>query len=369
MAKKTLQQKYQEKKLQETVNRAQMASRFIRENRSDYYARLLIEELSQEDLDKATEVIEKLRKFEDIAKTGNMPTLANALKKAQEEVNKYTGGEGSKMKQNIMGLFSKSKGNNPITKSLALASALEQGLKQIPQVLKNNIKDYDKGDNAKKTLQDLLGSDQKAQKVVSDTLKKAFVPKGIFGKIFGKIPYMENPEKFVAELMSSATPKALAELFKANDAGPQTAEIAQDMQQTIAASGNKGEPTQAQVDVGGKQIDINLGKDPLKPPADKDQAMANLDATKKAAAENEIEPLITGDVLKSLGFAPGSAAAALLPKVLKDETTDFLKGIVKNPTSDHVVGAAAVLLRTQKKTISTHITDILQKSLKQVGKS
>lgn len=331
MSNKTLQQKYQEKKLQETIVRARKAARVLKENRPDHHAKLLMEALDEEELKKASEVIEKLRKLGDTAEKFKLSSLAKAIDSAEKEVNEYVGGTGSsQFVQKVKSLFSRSTGANPVLKALALASALEQGFKQIPTILKNNIKDVEK--KKEDTIQTILGTDEKTRKNISNTLEKAFVPEGIYGKIFNKIPYFENQKAFVQELMMNATPLALSELVKADKSGRSAEEIAPEVQQDVAGA-KKGE---GETNIDDKSLAI-VPKDSAKAKKIIDIATQN---AKKAGLDEKGKKALD-DLLVDLEFGKGSLAHRLLIPTLKTEMAvndvddDQINGFVRGLMMDY----------------------------------
>ncbi len=95
-------------------------------------ADLIVEAMNQQDLDKVSAIIEKLTGM----KSAGIEVLNKAIDAAIADVNKFTGGgpltqAWSKMKQ-LVGI------ENPVVKVTTFANALEKGLGQIPQILKNN---------------------------------------------------------------------------------------------------------------------------------------------------------------------------------------------------------------------------------------
>lgn len=223
--KTTLKENYSNKKLSEIKTKAGKADALLNENNVDYHVRLLIEALDENEYKEATEVIEKLQKINDAAKSAGMDLLSGAINTIVKEINSFTGGGGlTRFKGRLSSLFSKTPAKNPILAGLAMVGTLEAGFKVLPTVLKNNIPDIETNkEKQNMPLEDLIKDDDKLKKNVESTLVKAFVPTGTFGKIFGKVPGIDT-QKLVVDLLG-ATPAGLGEISKILAGGTSVADI------------------------------------------------------------------------------------------------------------------------------------------------
>lgn len=257
----TLKERYETKKigqLRERVSRAD--AQLLREERA---ARLILEAMDQEDLDKVTAIIEKLNNV----KKYNVKSLNDGIDAAIAELNKYTAGgplvkAWSKLKSKV-GI------DNPVIKITTLASALEKGFSQLPQILKNNgvdlknvnvdnetlqsaitrqaidkLNNEAQGDSGPPTIstKDIENTDkankdpkvkQKIDTVVAQ-LRKALAPGGIFGA-FKKVPYVDT-QALVNDLMNAPL-KNFSGLVKDVNSGTKAAEVAPDMKDQVTGHG------------------------------------------------------------------------------------------------------------------------------------
>jgi hypothetical protein len=223
MNQSTLKQVYQVRKLNEISKKVKKADYLLNENNPSYHARLLLEALDQDEYDKASKVIEKLQGLSDAAEKAGLKSLSDAMDKAVEEINKFTGGGiTDRVKSKLASIFSKSApAENPILKGLAFASSLEKGFGALPTILKNNIKDINNKKGQK--ISEIL-TDDKAKKAFSNIIQKAFIPEGTFGKVFGKIPYVADINVVVNEMLES-TPEKLASVIKPATSGAKASDI------------------------------------------------------------------------------------------------------------------------------------------------
>ena len=188
-------------------------------------ARLIIEAMDEEDLNKASQIIDKLRAM----KGKGLQHLDAAIGTAEAELNKYTGGgilskAWSKLKTKV-GI------DNPLVKVMTFASALETGFKQLPRIIKNNVELSQ--DNADSTLNDLV-TDPGKRDVLTNNMLKALSPKGIFG-VFKKVPYVDR-KMLVADLLNVPI-KNLNGIIKQAASGPQTDQVAADMKGAVTGQG------------------------------------------------------------------------------------------------------------------------------------
>lgn len=221
----TLKKQYDRKQLQTIHERVQgIDTQLLNEQTT---SRLLLEAMNDDDLKKASAIIDKLRSV----KGKGLKHLDNAISTAEAELNKYTGGgplvkAWSKIK-NKVGI------DNPLVKILTFANALEQGFKQLPIIIKNNVGQLTP-DMDEKTLTELIPDEDKKQVLINNMLK-ALSPKGIFG-VFKKVPYADK-ETLVNDLMSVPI-KNLNIVVRQTTAGPQSDQIAGDIKDTATAQGS-----------------------------------------------------------------------------------------------------------------------------------
>jgi len=145
---RSLKEQFEAKRLNQVTERARRAdAQIINEVR---VAQLLVEAMDEDDLNKVTQIIQKLSTL----KTPDLPKLKAAIEQAEAEINKYTaGGPLTKAWSKMKGLVGI---DNPIVKVTTFADALERGFAQIPQILKNNGVDL-KGADLNKSLAQALG--------------------------------------------------------------------------------------------------------------------------------------------------------------------------------------------------------------------
>lgn len=293
----SLKTRYEIRKLQEKVQKVDRQR--LDEQRT---ARLIIEAMDHQDLEKVSAIIQKLETIKNAAGDDIRPLTAG-IEQAQAELNKYTSG-GPLVKawtdiKDMVGI------DNPIVKITTFANALERGFWQLPMILKNNgldaatLKKYgdpdkmtlanaiaqqfiekpDAGrDSLKKTMpneatlhekgaesptsvfdspsissQDInarskADNSPKTQakiKSVIAQMQKALSPGGVFGA-FKKVPYVSSAE--LAQALINAQLSTLVNVSNAVRSGPQTKEIAADMRSNISGGGGEagadhGKPT------------------------------------------------------------------------------------------------------------------------------
>jgi hypothetical protein len=229
--KQTLQTRYTMRKtqtLRENVKKAD--KRLIYENRQ---ANLLLEAMDEQDLQKASAIIDKFRKM----KGKGIKSIDVAIDKAETQLNKYTGGgpltqAWTKLK-GVLGL------DNPLVKFMTLANALEVGFRQLPTIIKNNIGELT-AENQDKTLASII-TDPAKQKIVIDNMLKALSPKGFFSA-FKKIPFVDK-QALVQELMNVPI-KTIISVIKQGNSGPSSNDIAADIKDTAMKGGTTTKGTQ-----------------------------------------------------------------------------------------------------------------------------
>lgn len=197
-------------------------------------ANLLIEAMSETDLQRASQIIDKLRNI----KGKGIKSLDTAIESAETQLNKYTaGGPLTKAWTKLKGVVGI---NNPLVKFMTFANALETGFRQMPTILKNNLGGIDINDNQDKSLTQLI-TDPDKQKIVTNNMLKALSPQGIFGA-FKKVPYVDKTT-LVQDLMNVPL-KNFAAVIQQVNSGPNSNQIAQDIKDTA---------TQSSGDVAGRQ--------------------------------------------------------------------------------------------------------------------
>lgn len=210
--------------LRETARRADQ--QLLREHRGE---RLLLEAMSETDLQKASMIIDKLRSL----KGKGLTALDDAISQCEMELNKYTAG--GPLEKAWAKIKSKLGGNNPLVKTLTMANALETGFKQLPTILKNNVGDADTlKQNADKSILDLV-TDQGKQQTVLKNITKALSPKGIFG-VFRKVPYVDM-DALAHQLLSTPLGQ-LAPVIRQATSGVQASQIAPDLKDVITGQGD-----------------------------------------------------------------------------------------------------------------------------------
>lgn len=222
----SLKERYETRRLLQVRSRVKrLDERVINEERA---SRLLIEAMNDDDLNKASAIIDKLRSL----KGKGLDALDKGISQAEAELNKYTGGGAlAKAWTKIKGLAGI---DNPLVKTMTMASALERGFRQLPTILKNNVGDPDTlKQNATKSIVDLVPNEEK-QRLILRNITKALTPAGVFGT-FKKVPYVDM-QALATQLLSTNLEK-LAPVIRTATAGAQTAEIAPDIRDTATKQG------------------------------------------------------------------------------------------------------------------------------------
>lgn len=248
---KTLKELHESKRLYRVKNTIlKIDQKILQEN---YDRRLLIEALDENDLETASAIIDKLRKI----KGKGIKTLDAAIERAEAEINKYTGG--GALTQAWNSLKTRFGVDNPLIKMMAFASSLETGFKQLPVILKNNVGQIT-DENSKKTINDLV-TDAEKKKIIAKNLLSALSPKGFFGTL-GKIPYVDS-QKLIIDMMSVPL-ENLTSVARETTSGPQTQEIAKDLQASLAKGGDVETKKSAQTQPA-EQPAQTRGTEPAKP--------------------------------------------------------------------------------------------------------
>ena len=224
----TLKEQYEKRRIKNLQERIKFVNaRMLKEN---YAAELIVEAMDKADLDKAAQIIDKLKKM-----TGKgLKTLDNAINTAIGEINKYTGG--GPIANAWTAIKSKVGIDNPLVKMMTFANSLETGFEQVPIIIKNNVGEVSK-DNIEKNLMYVIGKQEPGvEDTVQKNLVKAFRPKGIFGS-FRKVPYVENMDDFVWDLMNAPL-KNLNAVVQQSGQGTSSDEIAKDLKDVASQAGD-----------------------------------------------------------------------------------------------------------------------------------
>jgi len=324
----TLQQQYQQKRKNDVQNKLKLINERLIESNVDYQVHLLLEALDENEYKQATEVINKLQEINNLAKSADLDLLSGAIETILKEINNFTGGSAlDRMGSKISSLFSKAPKKNPILAGLGLVESLEQGFKILPTILKNNIPDIESNkDKQKMKLIDIVKDDDKLKKNIETNLAKGFVPKGTFGKLFGKIPGVDI-NKLMTDLMN-ANVSQLNEIAKVLNQGTTVAEIAPELAQPEkAGTGEEG---------------ASPGKDKEPKPEQKKQNMVLLQTAAKKAGISDGKALAA--LIDVLEYEQGSFESTLtIPTLQKlmnaknipdDQTDGFIRGLMTDFEAD-----------------------------------
>lgn len=357
----TLKSKYETKRmdvLRERVKR--LDEQLLHESQ---ITKLILEAMDEEDLQKVSAIIDKLRGIKKLAGT----SLKKAIEQAEAEVNKYTaGGPLVKLGSKLSGLVGF---KNPIVKVMTFANALERGFSQIPTILKNNgidLKGADKNKSLKtllvptktgeksdeemgkspvtgkkvpdtetpsltppdtskfgeakeiKEAQDMTGGAAKLKNIVAQ-LQKALSPGGIFGA-FKKVPYIDSTA--LADELTKLPIMTFSNIANSISQGIKTDQVAPDMKDVVrpeaggAASGGGGTtPGElAQPTAGAAQAapakdttvttpSVPPGEKPIAPPAkEKPNQMSKEEETNFAGqVASKLKDVDAGSVQKVIG--------------------------------------------------------------------
>lgn len=353
----SLKKRYNAKRVKQLHEHVQSAHKtLLAEHQA---AQLIIEALDEDDLQKVSEIIDKLRGMQ----SPQLPVLSKAIKTAITELNKYTAGgtltkAWTKIKK-MVGI------DNPVVKITTFADALERGLGQFPQIIKNNLGDL-KNIDTSKSLTSLLSEPKKATtgktndatlgdqkyskdaetfsddpvgshwpgpgsqnevdggspkgslKVIADQMLKALAPNGLFGA-FKQVPYI-NTKELVQELVTAPI-NAIAPVIKRVQTGAKAADVAKDMKTQVAGTG-EGE---AKGGAPGKPASNAAGADTSATPEP-----ANVTTGTTSGAEKATEPRGGGVGQKAKSKLQAKSDAEKLYGVLKSNFGNMDVNTVKN---------------------------------------
>lgn len=198
---------------------------------------LIKEAIDEQTLQKVGQIIDKLKKVKSTA----MPEMNNAISKAEDAINRYTGGglitKALTKLSDVVGI------DNPIVKVSTFANALEQGFSQFPRILKNNSIDLQELDNDKleDTILNIVNSSNEIKnkertiKNIVNQMQLALAPKGIYS-IFKKVPFIKS-ETLVQELINIPV-KTFLMISKTISSGTKTTDVTDKIDDVVSKSGD-----------------------------------------------------------------------------------------------------------------------------------
>lgn len=264
----TLKERHVSRRLKSLGNRLVEADqRILHERQVERRLIVLVEAMSEEDLTKVSGVIDKLRAVQAGAQASG--ALGDVIDRALMDLQKITGGEET-LGQKFLSLISQGDNAKVFKNAMGLVSALETGFRLMPQLLKNMIGPVKGGsDQAGKTVADLLmgegllrergeaelgdprietkpvtgaeadktskGSDK--MELLVKNISKAMKPSKWWGLASGKIPYIDDPDALVTDILNSVPVGNLMQVVQTISSGPQASNLAQD----VAGPGTGGE--------------------------------------------------------------------------------------------------------------------------------
>lgn len=227
---------------------------------------VLIEAMDEDDLKKVSAIINKLRSVGQRAQASS--ALKQVIDKALIDLQRVTGGDQS-LGQRALSAIGRGDNKKIFKNTMALVSALETGFRLMPQLLKNMLGPLQsKSDAAKKTVATLLmgegilreapndntpditaepikGEEQvdtekgaKNLELVRKNIVKAMKPSKWWGLSSGEIPYVDDPDGLVTDILNSVPVGELMQIVRTMTSGPQAANLAKDV-----ANGGSGETT------------------------------------------------------------------------------------------------------------------------------
>lgn len=336
----SLKSGYEARKIKQLKEHLKVVDRQLLEEHN--HARLIMEVMSQKDLDKVSAIIQKLDVIKN-ASASDLPVLTSAIEQAQAEMNKYTAG--GPISKAWSKLVKKVGIDNPVVKVTTFANALEQGFKQIPQILKNNgidvkqlgaagndvkladaiVQQLNKNTNEDDNQVDLSDDPQAAKKlkVVIDQIKRALAPAGVFGA-FKKIPYIDGGA--LAQALANCNIGVLQKISTAVKSGPQTSEVASDLKANVTDGGvdqtkqtsqsepgkpsaqtTPGEPTKSAV---APAASTPTGEKPVQGPGEKPGGGSDTKRTSKKVDDGTVKEMAKF-VSKKTGVDPETAYKVL----------------------------------------------------------
>ncbi len=195
---------------------------------------LILEALNPEQVQNVANAVEALEK---LIPKDKMPIFYRTVQAAKTELGKsLSGGVGTAIKHSF---------TQPIGKAIALADGLKAAFHLLPQLIKSFVP-QNKQNIVDQPLQQLIEKNKSQQ--FMQAFLNAVRPSGVvatLGKLFGKggIPFMDNPQAAVYEMMAKMSISDLQNLASSTSSVPQAAtpEVAKEVQ---AASQQPKQTTQ-----------------------------------------------------------------------------------------------------------------------------
>ena len=285
----TLKQKYETKKINETIKKAKKADLLLREA------------IDEKEAEQASKIIEKLSSIRNAAKNANIQSLVDAAEAAASDINQFTGGAPLTRLAKIFKskIFTTTKpADNPILKSLSLVGALENGFKLLPKILKNNGIDLSNAGDKKlselgpEAPEGVPASKTKPGKqlaAIKNNLKALFSTPTAFAEISRSVPYVKDMGILANEIYGSKA-SALLDLQKAAIAEPLLSEVPQPKEMLKPATGSETDKEAApKSPEEKKQVLVALQSAAQEAGIESPQGAIAVKALKKVAEDNNVE--------------------------------------------------------------------------------
>ncbi len=125
-------------------------------------------------------------------------------------------------------------------------NSLESAFKLLPNILKNNIEEYD--EDSEKSPLDQAGSDPRVSDTLKSSLAKAMTPQGVYSKLAqffggGDVPYVKSVDALVSSILSSKA-KEVKALTDAVLGGPRTDDLSNAVQKQMRGGGEASQGSQ-----------------------------------------------------------------------------------------------------------------------------
>ena len=347
----TLKQKYETKKINETIKKAKKADLLLREA------------IDEKEAEQASKIIEKLSSIRNAAKNANIQSLVDAAEAAASDINQFTGGAPLTRLAKIFKskIFTTTKpADNPILKSLSLVGALENGFKLLPKILKNNGIDLSNAGDKKlselgpEAPEGVPASKTKPGKqlaAIKNNLKALFSTPTAFAEISRSVPYVKDMGILANEIYGSKA-SALLDLQKAAIAEPLLSEVPQPKEMLKPATGSETDKEAAP-----------------KSPEEKKQVLVALQSAAKEAGIKSKDTLkkffSIMDIKAGIESPQGAIAVKALKKVAEDNNVEdnqldgFIDGIsidkekVKTDINDLIKAYEDAQRKKEEKATST----------------
>lgn len=215
--------------------REQYKSRLLEESKR---VSLVLEALDPQQVQNVADAIDALEK---LIPSDKMPTFYKAVQSAKTELGKTLAGG---IKTAVVQKFTQ-----PVGKAIALADGLKSAFRMLPQLVKSFVP-QNQQNITNKPIQQLI--DKGKSKQFADAFLNAVRPSGVvatLGKLFGKggIPFMDNPNAAVYEMMQKMSIDDLQNLASNSQSVPQAAsqEVAKEIQAASQQPQQSTQPTAA----------------------------------------------------------------------------------------------------------------------------